>query len=153
MAIADGGFAKDMNPRKREGDVILGDDWVAPNTTAPSEITGRRARRNLLALRASPLARKIITFNLIALAILVAGILYSNSTQNSLAAQRSLAIVNQAKLVANVLEVRLEQSASSRLSAANSSAIQRTLDALDLSGASEVFVYDANGNLVARSSW
>lgn len=153
MAIADGSFAKDIEPRKREGDVILGDDWVAPNTTAPSEITGRRARRNLLALRASPLARKIITFNLIALAILVAGILYSNSTQNSLAAQRSLAIVNQAKLVADVIEVRLEQGVASRISTSNSSAIQRTLDTLDLSGASEVFVFDAEGQPVARRTW
>ncbi|MEM6310316.1 MAG: sensor histidine kinase [Pseudomonadota bacterium] len=153
MAIADGSFAKDLEPRKREGDVILGDDWVAPNTTAPGEITGRRARRNLFALRSSPLARKIITFNLIALAVLVAGILYSNSTENSLAAQRSLAIVNQAKLVADVVEVRLEQGVASRISRSNSAAIQRTLDTLDLAGASEVFVFDAEGALVARRSW
>ena len=153
MAIADESFAKELDPRKREGDVILGDDWVAPNTAAPDEISGQRARRNLFALRTSPLARKIITFNLIALAILVAGILYSNSTQNSLAAQRSLAIVNQAKLVANVLEVRLGQGFSGQITASNSSAIQRTLDAMDLSGASEVYVFDANANLVAQRSW
>ncbi|MEO0866564.1 MAG: sensor N-terminal transmembrane domain-containing protein, partial [Pseudomonadota bacterium] len=54
-------------PPARDGDVVLGEDWVAPDSVAPSEMRDDRARRGLFSLRASPLTRKIITFNLIAL--------------------------------------------------------------------------------------
>ncbi|MEY8839900.1 sensor N-terminal transmembrane domain-containing protein, partial [Cribrihabitans sp. XS_ASV171] len=66
-----------MTQGDRSGDVVLGDDWVAPQSTVSQELRNRRAHRSLLSLRGSPLTRKIITFNLIALIILVAGILYS----------------------------------------------------------------------------
>ena len=57
-------------------DVVLGDDWVAPEQTVTEEMQVRRASRGVFSLKSSPLTRKIITFNLIALIILVAGILY-----------------------------------------------------------------------------
>ena len=72
----------------RDGDVVLGDDWVAPDSVA-EEMRARRERRGFFSLRDSPLTRKIITFNLIALIVLVAGILYLNSSRDSLAVQRA----------------------------------------------------------------
>ncbi len=87
---------RDMNtPPSRDGDVVLGEDWVAPDATAPDEIRANRERRGLMSLRASPLTRKIITFNLIALNVLVAGILYLNSTRDSLAVQRAASLVSR----------------------------------------------------------
>ncbi len=65
-----------MMPRmRRDADVVLGDDWVAPDSTVEKELRDSRARRSLFSLNRSPLTRKIITFNLIALNVLVAGIL------------------------------------------------------------------------------
>ena len=90
MALAERSFVRDVKPTSRDGDVVLGDDWVAPDTAAPEEIRARRERRGLFSLHASPLTRKIITFNLIALTVLLAGILYLNSSRDSLAIQLSL---------------------------------------------------------------
>ena len=67
----------------------------------------KRERRGLFSLRASPLTRKIITFNLIALNVLVAGILYLNSSRDSLAVQRAASLVSEAELIADVFEVQL----------------------------------------------
>jgi hypothetical protein len=44
----------------------LGEDWVAPKSIVDLEMRDRRERRNVVALNRSPLARKIITFNLLA---------------------------------------------------------------------------------------
>ena len=81
MAIIERNFVRDLTPARSDGDVVLGDDWVTPDSAAPNEIRARRERRGLFSLRASPLTRKIITFNLIALNVLVAGILYLNSSR------------------------------------------------------------------------
>ena len=50
-----------------DGDVVLGDDFVAPDSTVGLELRERRQRRSSFSLRRSPLTRKIITFNLIAI--------------------------------------------------------------------------------------
>ena len=93
MAIAERNFVRDMTTPTRGGDVVLGDDWVAPDNTVTDELQQKRARRGIFSLRASPLTRKIITFNLIALNVLVAGILYLNSSRDSLAVQRGASLV------------------------------------------------------------
>ncbi len=71
MAVVERTFVRDLVPPPRSGDVVLGDDWVAPNSTAENEVRANRERRGLFSLKGSPLARRIITFNLIALNILV----------------------------------------------------------------------------------
>ena len=78
MSIAERTFVRDReSPRKhRSGDVVLGDDWVAPDAGISEELRVKRARRNFFSLKGSPLTRKIVMFNLIALIILAAGILY-----------------------------------------------------------------------------
>ena len=84
---------RDLSASTQDGDVVLGDDWVAPDNTGSDELRARRERRGLFSLRGSPLTRKIITFNLIALNVLVAGILYLNSSRDSLAVQRDASLV------------------------------------------------------------
>ncbi len=150
MAVAEGDFVKDTSPPKREGEVLLGDDWVAPSEASPSEMRARRKRRGIFSLRRSPLARKIITFNLIALAVLVAGILYSNSAQNSLAMQRSIAIVNEAELVADVLEVNLVGQVGPDLKSADNVLLKSTLTGLDLRPGSRVVIFSPTGELIAQ---
>ena len=80
-------------------------------TTATDELRARRERRGLFSLRGSPLTRKIITFNLIALNVLVAGILYLNSSRDSLAVQRAASLVSEAELIADVIEAQLPEGA------------------------------------------
>ncbi len=151
MAIAERNFVRDMGPSSRDGDVVLGDDWVAPDNAAPHEMRARRERRGLLSLRASPLTRKIITFNLIALNVLVAGILYLNSSRDSLAAQRAASLVSEAELIADVIEAKLPAGAPVNLVTGDGIDVVDTLDNLDLRSGIEVFVYDISETLVARS--
>ena len=138
-------------PPSHDGDVVLGEDWVAPETAAPSELRDDRARRSLISLRGSPLARKIITFNLIALNVLVAGILYLNSTRDSLAVQRISALVAQAQLVADVVEAQLPVGAPVNLATGDGVDVEETLAGLDLRGGHEVFVFDTANMLIAQN--
>ncbi|MEP5729090.1 MAG: sensor histidine kinase [Sulfitobacter sp.] len=141
---------RDLSTPARDGDVVLGDDWVAPEGGAPDELRIRRERRGLFSLRGSPLTRKIITFNLIALNVLVAGILYLNSSRDSLAVQRAASLVSEAELIANVIEVQLPTSGPVNLAAGDSIDVAETLDNIDLRSGIGVFVYDLDSTLIAQ---
>ncbi len=151
MAIAERNFVRDLSTSARDGDVVLGDDWVAPNSTGVDEMRVHRERRGLFSLRGSPLTRKIITFNLIALNILVAGILYLNSSRDSLAVQRATGLVSEAELIANVIEAKLPEDGVAALSGDGAIDVSATLDAIDLRSGITVYVYDTLPELVARS--
>lgn len=142
---------RDLSTTTRDGDVVLGDDWVAPDSTGPDEMRVRRERRGLFSLRASPLTRKIITFNLIALNVLVAGILYLNSSRDSLAVQRASALVSEAELIADVIEAQLPVGTPVDLSVGGEVDAVATLEGLDLRSGVDVFVYDPTGTLIAQS--
>lgn len=143
---------RDMAPTpSRDGDVVLGDDWVAPDATAPSEMRARRERRGLFSLRASALTRKIITFNLIALNVLVAGILYLNSSRDSLAVQRAVSLVSEAELIADVLEAQLPTGAPVNLATGDGIDVDASLDGLDLRNGIEVFIFDPTDALIAST--
>lgn len=150
MAIVERNFVRDLIPAKSDGDVVLGDDWVTPDSAAPNEIRARRERRGLFSLRASPLTRKIITFNLIALNVLVAGILYLNSSRESLAVQRAASLVSEAELIADVVEAQLPEGQAVDLSVGEGVDIEKTLAGLDLRSGIQVFVFDADGALISR---
>ena len=137
---------RDATPR-RDGDVVLGDDFVAPDTTVEGELRQRRERRGLFSLKNSPLTRKIITFNLVALNILVAGILLMNSSREPLAVQRLNSLVGEAELIANVFEAQ----ADTDLSQDGAAAVAETLARLDLRDGLEVFLFDATGTLVGQA--
>ncbi|MEM7319014.1 MAG: sensor histidine kinase [Pseudomonadota bacterium] len=133
------------------GDVVLGDDWVAPHSTVSHELQNKRARRSLFSLRGSPLTRKIITFNLIALIILVGGILYLNDSRDSLVLQRASAIVGETQLVADVFEAQLSDGTPVNLATSDGIDVEKTLDGLNLRGGVEVYVFDSAQNLVGQT--
>ncbi|MEM6760660.1 MAG: sensor histidine kinase [Pseudomonadota bacterium] len=130
----------------RDGDVVLGEDWVSPDSVTSTEMRDTRARRGLVSLRSSPLARKIITFNLIALNVLVAGILYLNSTRDSLAVQRISGVIAQAELVADVLEAQLPGTGTPDI--ATMIDVDETLAGLDLRLGKQVYVFDVGGKII-----
>ncbi|MBB4173176.1 two-component system sensor histidine kinase ChvG [Sulfitobacter noctilucicola] len=142
---------RDLSTPSRDGDVVLGDDWVAPDNAGPDELRVRRERRGLFSLRGSPLTRKIITFNLIALNILVAGILYLNSSRDSLAVQRAAALVSEAELIADVIEAKLPEGDAVSLADADAIDVAATLAAIDLRSGIDVFVYDPTETLIAKT--
>ena len=142
---------RDLSTTPRDGDVVLGDDWVAPDQSAPDELRVRRERRGLFSLRTSPLTRKIITFNLIALNVLVAGILYLNSSRDSLALQRASSLLSEAELIADVIEARLPEGGIVDLATGGGIDVAATLEGLDLRSGVDVFVFDTTETLIATS--
>ncbi len=135
----------------RTPDVLLGDDWVAPQPLGENELGDRRRRRGFFALRRSPIARKIITFNLIAMMLLIAGVLYINSSRDTLAYQRAIGLVSEAELVADVFEAKLPANAPVNLISGDGIDVQETLAGLNLNGGIVVSVYDPQANLIAMS--
>lgn len=138
-------------PTHRSGDVVLGDDWVAPDSTVEEALQAKRARRSIFSIRSSPLTRKIITFNLIALIILVSGILYLNSSRDKLVLQRASALVAEAELIANVFEAQLPRTGPVNLAAGDGIDVAETLDRLTLRRGVEVFVYDPAETLAGQT--
>ncbi|NRB16178.1 MAG: sensor N-terminal transmembrane domain-containing protein [Rhodobacteraceae bacterium] len=140
-----------MTDSQHDGDVVLGDDWVAPEHTVAREMLAKRARRRLFSFRRSPLTRKIITFNLIALIILVAGVLYLNASRQSLVLQRAGAVVGEARLIADVFEAQLPDHGVVSLATGDGIDVGATLDGLSLRTGVEIFVFDASETLIART--
>ncbi|MCB1339667.1 MAG: sensor histidine kinase, partial [Pseudooceanicola sp.] len=151
MTIAERGFVRERAspPNYRSGDVVLGDDWVAPDAGVSEELRSKRARRNFFSLKGSPLTRKIVMFNLIALIILAAGILYLSDTRDSLVLQRANALVGETELIANVFEVQLGDRG---LDASDSGTVAATLANLNLRNGVEVFVFDRSGRLIGQTT-
>lgn len=135
----------------RDGDVVLGDDWVAPESNVENEMRGRRERRRLLPLSKSPLTRKIITFNLIALCVLVAGILYLNSARDSLAVQRATGLMSEARLIGGALEAQMPAGAPVNLATGDGVNVERTLEKLPLNKGTHVYVFDTSGTLIGTT--
>ena len=101
------GFGLSRSKRSSDTEVVLGEDWVAPDDLVDGELRQHRARRSWISLNSSPLARKIITFNLLAMVVLVAGVLYLNPFRDSLVLQRESGLVAEARLMAEVFEAHL----------------------------------------------
>ena len=90
-----------------QSDVVLGEDWVDPEAVAEPELRARRSRRSIISLKNPPLARKIITFNLLAMIVLVAGVLYVDPMGESLVQQRQDALVAETRLTVNIFQAQL----------------------------------------------
>jgi len=88
-------------------EVVLGEDWEKPEIVVEQELRAARDRRSVFALNRSPLARKIILFNLLGIVVLVAGMLYLNPFRDSLVLRRERALAFKAQLIADVLEERI----------------------------------------------
>jgi two-component system sensor histidine kinase ChvG len=146
-------LVSDVDPvedrRRDKPDVELGEDWVESSPGPSVEQQPARRGSRLFSVNSSPLARKIITFNLLALVILVAGVLYLNPFRDSLVLQREQGLVFEAHLVADVIEASAGSLGNpSRL---NSSQVDAILEEIDLAPSIEVFVFDAENELLSTA--
>lgn len=143
---------KSVRAAKKKTDnaeVVLGDDWVAPDSTVDREMRMDRAQRGMISVRRSPLARKIVMFNLIALMVLVAGVLLFNPSRDSLAFQRATTLESEARLVANVIEAEIPISAPVNLLIGDGIDMDETIAAIDLRDGVELLVFDVGGTLIS----
>ena len=132
---------------------MQGVDAAGDGASAQVRGAARRASRRALGLgvfplKSSPLTRRIITFNLIALNVLVAGILLLNASRESLVMQHASALIGEAELIANVFEV---QSAARGAESLTPFEVARALDGLSLRNGVEVYVFDAGGSLAGHT--
>ncbi|MGR3542404.1 MAG: sensor histidine kinase [Hasllibacter sp.] len=112
---------------------------------------GEARRGRLPSLNRSPLARKIITFNLLALVVLVSGVLYLNPSRDQLVRQREQAHLVEAELIAAVFEAALPSGAPVNLAAGDGVDAAAALSGLRLPRGVDIWVTDPSGTLVARS--
>ena len=133
-------------------DVYLGDEYVSPETTLDREIVDRRRRRGVITLNRSPLARKIITFNLLAIMVLVSGVLWMNPSRDNLAFQRASGLVNEAELIADVFEAQLPDAAPVNLLTGDGIDTTSTLQGLDLRGGVKVYIFDPSETLIVTAT-
>ncbi len=132
-----------------DDDVVLGEDWVDPKDD--EEAVARRRRGRFLSLNSSPLARRIITFNLIALVVLVSGVLYINPFRDSLVAQRERSLVAEAQLIAEVFEAGLPATQPDLVRALGLNAEER-LRELRSSAGVDIYLFQSNGNLIMTTA-
>lgn len=137
--------------RKAAGrsEVVLGDEYVSPDTTIDRELVDRRRKRGIFSIKRSPLARKIVTFNLAAILIIVCGVLFLNPSRDNLGYQRASGMVNEVELIADVFEAQLPSGAPVNLMTGDGINVVDTLAGLDLRSGVEVFVFDPSSTLVA----
>jgi two-component system sensor histidine kinase ChvG len=129
-------------------DFVLGDDWV--DVEGPDGTHVRRGR--LATLRYSPIARKIVTFNLVALLLLISGVLYLSPSRDSLAIQRAKGLINEAQLIADVFEGQLPLIAPVNLVTGDGVDPIAALAALDLRGGVEAAVYSIDGAFITSAT-
>lgn len=135
----------------RQADVVLGEDWIGPDATVETELRAKRERRGLISINRSPLARKIITFNLLAILVLVAGVLFLNPFRDSLVFQREQGLVIEAQLIAEVFEAKLPENAPVNLTAGDGLDVASVLGALALPSAVDVHVFGPGDTLLGAS--
>jgi two-component system sensor histidine kinase ChvG len=134
---------------QKSGEVLLGEDWVSPESMAEVSLRDGHRRRSLVALNHSPLARKIIIFNLMALVILVAGVLFMNPFRDTLVLQRENGLKQEALLIADVFEAGLAANATGLPT--DSLRIAEQLRSTTISSGVEAFIFDGNGDLLASA--
>lgn len=139
---------RDLNSVRR-AEVVLGDDWVAPDSTVDREMREDRASRRFISINRSPIARKIIFFNLLALGVLVIGVLFLNPSRDSLAHQRATTLVSEVRLVANVIEAQMPENAPVNFATGDGIDIAATIEKISLRDGVEVLVFDANSLLIS----
>ncbi|GAB4382008.1 sensor N-terminal transmembrane domain-containing protein [Albidovulum sp.] len=137
--------------RQRRAEVVLGEDWTAPDGFVESELKAGREKRGFISLNRSPLARKIITFNLMAMVVLVAGVLYLNPFRDSLVLQRESGLVAEAQLVADVFEAQFPDQGAVALDPAAGIDVERIASGIELPRGAELFVFDAAGRLLVST--
>lgn len=132
-------------------EIVLGEDWDRPQGAVETELRAARQRRGLLSLNRSPLARKIILFNLLGIVVLVAGVLYLNPFRDSLVLQREQALAVEAQLIADVFEASLPRGAPADLVTGDGIDPAEVLGRIGLSEGVEVYVFSPTGDLITST--
>lgn len=122
-------------------DIVLGEDWDRPQASLESELRAARARRSFISLNSSPLARKIILFNLLAILILGIGFLALNPFRDSLVVQRERALAVEAQLIADIFEANLPATAPANLLTGDGIDAEDVLSRIGLSDGVDIFVF------------
>lgn len=135
----------------RTPDLVLGDDWVAPQSLGSNDQIGIRRKRGILALRSSPIARKIVTFNLIGLMLLIAGILYLNPSRDHLTFQRLSGLIKEAELITDVIQANLPDRDTLDLRTADGLEAIAGLTEISLRDRIKVLVFDPDGNFIGAA--
>ncbi|NNK79607.1 MAG: sensor histidine kinase [Litoreibacter sp.] len=136
----------------RNADLVMGEDWTELEEAVETELKNKRAQRNLISLNRSPLARKIITFNMLALIVLVTGVLFINPFRDTLVAQREAQLVNEVQLIAKIFEARtIEDPDGAGGTLVDLSNAAQTMADLKLEPGTEVFVFDKSERLIASA--
>ncbi|MDQ7080935.1 MAG: sensor histidine kinase [Paracoccaceae bacterium] len=133
-------------------DIILGEDWeerarsdeTEESTRPPSE--GGR----WIHLNRSPLARKIITFNLLALVVLVGGVLYLNQFREGLVEQRKKSLVVEAQLIARVVAAEAPTD-QAQMPDERARMVGQALKRLDIPDGVGVYLFDKTETLITKS--
>jgi two-component system sensor histidine kinase ChvG len=144
-------LSRQKTESRKSGDVLLGEDWTAPADFVEPELRGYRGRRGIVALNRSPLARKIVIFNMMALVILVAGVLFMNPFRDSLVLQREQGLVTEAELVADVFEAQLPGVSATALTDPAGIDVAGTLSAVTIGPGVAAFVFDKSGQVIAAA--
>ncbi len=107
-----------------------------------------------VSLRRSPLARRIVAYNLVALALLVAGVLHLDPFRDGLVIQRERALIVEAQLIAAAVEARLAPAPAGPAArpVADRAALATALRGVALPEGIEVQIFDATGARAAASS-
>jgi len=121
--------------------------WTAGRREAASRHGRVRRIGRLLTLDRSPLARRIITLNLIGLLTLVAGVFYLNPFRDSLVAQREAGLRAEARLIADAVALSLPPEGSGPPGAA----VRPVLSDLSLTPGVAAFLLVPDGTLVERA--
>lgn len=137
--------------RARQADVVLGEDWIGPVAAAETEARAKRDRRGVISMNRSPLARKIITFNLLAILVLVAGVLFLNPFRDSLVFQREQALVLEAELVRSVIEARLAAGPEEQGMALDQAGAEALMAGLQVPTSADLYLFAEDGTLLASN--
>ena len=139
-------IGRDDRRSAESGTVLLGEDWVSPDKETDEGLRAYRGRRGIVSLKRSPLARKIIVFNLMALVVLVSGVLFLNPFRDSLVTQREKGFVTEARLIAEVVEAHLPATGVTDLAQA------ADLSGVGISAGARAIVMDASGRIVGEAA-
>jgi len=133
----------------KEAEVVIGEDWDGEHGNVEQELHEGRSARGFIRLHSSPIARKIVVFNLLALVVLVAGVLFINPFRDSLVVQREAALRDEARLVADVFEASLAADGPADLAQATDLDVGNLVEALQQDSRAQIRVYDTTGARLA----
>lgn len=90
-------------PGKQELRVIFGDEWEDESGEDHAARPRRKRSNSWVVFRSSPLARRIITYNLLAMFVLMFGIMYLSQSTSGAINQRLLSMEAEARLLSQVI--------------------------------------------------